>query len=246
MNGAPAARRFPLWITLAAAVVLVVLLRLGFWQLDRRREVADNAARIAALAGAPARDAAAVLSGAASADHVRVRVACGPPPHSAPAVLRYALPGGQVGWRLLAACPLDGGRYDSLALDRGLVAALAGSMAPVAGAFPPPRAVVGVLRRLGQKPLFGDAMAAAPGGPALIRVMDPAAVRRIAAAAGLSRPAPYYLAVESEAPPPPGVRPAPVTEDTPRDNFSYALTWFGLAGALVAVWGGLVWRRMAP
>ena len=45
-------------------------------------------------------------------------------------------------------------------------------------------------------------------------------------ASGARRPLPYYLAVESEAPAPAGITPAPVTEDTPRDNFGYALTWW--------------------
>ena len=151
-----------------------------------------------------------------------------------------------MGWRLLTLCRLDQADADGVLLDRGLVARLAGSMAPEVMSFPPPGHVTGVLRKLGAKPLFGDAMSPPGSAAPTVRLIDAAAVSRVAARSGSKRPAPWYVVVERETPAVAGVDPAPVTEDTPRDNFGYALTWFGLALALAGVYGAIVWRRMRP
>jgi surfeit locus 1 family protein len=67
---------------------------------------------------------------------------------------------------------------------------------------------------------------------------DPAA---IAAAKGLASVAPFYI--EQEAPAPPGGLPHPsaLTVNLRNDHLQYALTWFGLAAVLVAVFG--LWVR---
>ena len=42
----------------------------------------------------------------------------------------------------------------------------------------------------------------------------------------------------------PGVEPLPVgTEGIPNDHLGYAITWFGLAAAWIAIAGALLWRR---
>lgn len=69
----------------------------------------------------------------------------------------------------------------------------------------------------------------------------------IAAAKGLGPVAPFY--VEQESPMPPGGLPRPgrLTVSLSNDHLGYALTWFGLAGALLIVFA--IWaagrRRMA-
>ncbi len=237
-------KRVPPGLTLAALVVLALLVGLGVWQLRRLAETTRNRQRIEALAHAPAIPLAPLLASGANLDHRRVSVDCGPPPSTAPIVYRYALADGTVAWRLLTMCSLTGGAYDGVLLDRGLIAAAGGAMAPPATRYPAPGSITGVLRRLGAAPLFSDSLRSDVAGVTLLRVLDAAAVRRIAALAGIARPAPYYVVVEAERPAVAGVSPAPVAEDVPRDNFQYALTWFGLAAALACVYAAFIWRRL--
>jgi surfeit locus 1 family protein len=63
----------------------------------------------------------------------------------------------------------------------------------------------------------------------------------MAAARGFAAVAPFY--VEQESPVPPGglPRPGPLTVKLRNDHLGYALTWFGLAGALAVVF--LLWAR---
>ena len=238
-------RRFPLGLTLAAAVAFAILARLGFWQLDRLRETKANRQAIATLASKPASPLAALLAAPRLADHARAEFTCQPMTTPRITTYRYALPQGAIGWRLISMCRIAAAPYDGLLLDRGLVSRLAGTMTPAAYDFSPSVHVVGVLRKLGGKPMLGNAMNAGEAAAHTVRVIDAATVAKLAAQAGLLAPAPLYVVVESEAPSPAGVQPSPVTEDTPRDNFGYALTWFGLSLGLLGVWGAFVWRRLA-
>lgn len=240
-------KRFPVGLTLAALLALGALISLGVWQLNRLAETTRNRERIAALSNAPAVPLARLLATTIplNLDHRRIVVDCQPARASAPVVYRYAIADGVVSWRLLTMCALSGGPFDGILLDRGLVATLSGVMAPNAMRFPGPATVTGVSRVLGASPLFGDSMPSGVPDITLLRVLDPRAVGRVALLAGLSRPAPYYLVVESEQPAVAGVKPSPVVEDVPRDNFGYALTWFGLAGALACVYAAFLWRRLS-
>ena len=240
-------RRFPVGLTIAAAVVFAILVGLGVWQLQRLAWKQDLLARVAALRVAPARPAAEVLALAAQGRDVayqRVAAECqvpGSPPRDA---YRYALRDGRVAWRLVSACRLAGAPYDGVLLDRGLVARLTGAMAPVAGVFAPPGAVVGVLRAAGGKPLLGPAETVGVSGARVFRVLDRSAVASLAADNGVERPAPYILAVESERPAPQGLVPAALPQDIPNNHFVYALTWFALAGILAWFYGALLLRRL--
>jgi surfeit locus 1 family protein len=49
-------------------------------------------------------------------------------------------------------------------------------------------------------------------------------------------PAPIFLMLESPAPHGPGPQPAPLPTDIPNRHFEYALTWYGLALALLGVY----------
>ena len=238
-------KRFPIGLTFAAAIALAILLALGVWQLRRRDETAANQAKIAALAGAPAQPLA-TLAGVdpLSLDHRRVSVSCTAPATPSPTMVRYSLRDGVVGWRLLTFCHTDGPGYDGVLLDRGEISSLTGAMAPRRLAIAEPAHVVGVLRKVGRPPLFGDEMSPGVADVPAVRVIDKRTLADAAGRSGVATPLPLYLAVESEAPAPAGVRPAPPAEDTPRDNFQYALTWFGLAAALAWIYGAMVWRRM--
>ncbi len=237
-------KRFPIGLTIAAVLAFAILITLGVWQLDRLKQTNANRAAVAALSQTPARPLALVLAEQTHGDHARIETDCLSPSAPEPTTYRYALPGGGVGWRLLTMCRLNGTHYDGVLLDRGLVTRLAGAMAPATIEFSPPAHVTGILRKLGAKPMFGDDMPSSGTAAPTVRVIDAAAVSHIATRSGLKSPAPWYVVVESETPPVAGVAPSPVTEDTPRDNFGYALTWFGLALALAGVWGAFVWRRV--
>jgi surfeit locus 1 family protein len=68
----------------------------------------------------------------------------------------------------------------------------------------------------------------------------------IAAAKGWGNVAPFY--VELEAPPPPGglPQPAKLTVNLPNNHLQYAITWFGLAAVLAAVFAAFArarWRE---
>lgn len=238
-------KRFPVGLTLAAAVGLALLLGLGVWQLKRLAWKQDLLARIAALQHAPPRPLAEVLASAARGGDVafvRTAAECRPAAEAAPTVYRYALRNGQVGWRLMAWCPLADAPWTGIVLDRGLVDRLAGRMSPAEQSFPSPVKVVGVIRSPGTSGLLDAPPRRSADGAWVLQSVDPVALKTIADPG--ARPAPYYLAVESEMPAPPGVTPAALPQDIPNNHLVYALTWFGLAGVLASIWASYVWRRM--
>ena len=239
-------KRFPVGLTLAAAVGLAVLLGLGEWQVRRLAWKRDLLVRIAALQHAQPRPIGEVLAAAARGEDmafVRVRAECGQPLAPAAVVFRYALREGAVGWRLMGLCPLASGPWSGIVLDRGLVDRLAGQMSPSAQDFPSAKTAVGVLRPPGRRSFFDTAPQRGPGGVIVLQSVDVQALALIAGPG--ARPAPYYLASESETPAPTGLTPAALPQDIPNNHFVYALTWFGLAGVLVWTWAAFVWRRMA-
>ena len=229
---------------MAAVIGLAVLLGLGAWQLWwRLPEKEYTLGRIAALQHASARPIGEVLAAAtrgADVKFVRVSADCLPTGESAPAIYRYALRDGRVGWRLMGVCRLTGAPWSSIALDRGLVARFAGQMAPVAATFSAPAQVTGVLRAPGVHGPLDVAPSTAADGSRVLQSVDAAALTLVAGAGA----APYYLAVESETPAPVGVTTAALPQDIPNNHFVYALTWFGLAGVLIWMWAAFVVRKV--
>jgi surfeit locus 1 family protein len=159
-------------------------------------------------------------------------------------VFRYALREGRVAWRSMSVCPLAGAPYDAILLDRGLVARFDGAMAPAPIRFPPPAAVVGVLRAPGSKPVFDTAAPASQNGVTVVRLIDRDTLGVLGRQAGVARIAPMLLAVERETPSPPGVMPAALPQDIPNNHLVYAMTWFALAGILAWFYVALLWRRL--
>jgi surfeit locus 1 family protein len=117
-------------------------------------------------------------------------------------------------------------------------------MAPAAATYPEPGVVVGLLRKPGGRARLGPGETPASDGARVFRVIDPSALVSLARDAGLSRPAPYLLATESERPGIPGVVPAALPQDIPNNHLVYALTWFALAGVLAWFYGALLLRRL--
>ncbi len=239
-------RRPPVVLTLTTAVALAILISLGVWQLYRMAWKQDLLARVAALRAAPARPIDEILAiggQEGDAEFRRAAVRCEPSANPRRDAYRYAVPDGQVGWRLVSACHLRAGRFDGILLDRGVVARFTGAMAPMSASFPDPGVAIGVLRRPGGKPWLGPAETSSVPGARVFRVLDTAALSGIAVDNGLVRPAPYLLAVESEIPGPPGVVPAALPQDIPNNHLVYALTWFALAAVMVSFYGAMLFRR---
>lgn len=235
-----APRRLPIGLTLSVLVALGVLIALGAWQLQRLAWKQDLLVRVAALQSAPARDLAPLLEKVKSGEdleYARARVVCAGLA-SAPYLEVYGVRAGQAGVRLVSACPLEGAAYGSILVDRGFVADTISSRPPVDPRAAAPVEVVGVFR--------------APEKPSFVTPPNDVAAnhwysRDIAAmAAQLKAPAPAPLFLMAETPTNPewkALVPAPLPAEITNRHLEYALTWFGLAAALVGVYAAVLWRR---
>lgn len=229
-------RRFPVGLTLSVAVALVILLGLGTWQVERLAWKQDLLARIAALEAAPAQPAGPVLERLSRGEDVgftRIRVTC-PGLGSAPYLQLYSLRDGQAGTRLVSACPSPSRAYGVLLVDRGFVADTISSRPPVAGDSTPVE-IVGVLRAPDPANAFSPANRADRWF-----TRDPAAM---ALALKAVRPAPMFLMAETSSNPEwkalaPAVAPAEISNN----HLGYAITWYGLAAALLGVYAAMLFR----
>lgn len=233
-------KRFPIGATIATAIAFAILIGLGVWQLHRLAWKKDLLAHVAAAQTAPAVPIATVLRAAARGEDVGYRpvTAVCPGLSSAPFVELYALIDGQMGSRLISACRLEGAPYGSILVDRGFVAATISARPPVDANDARPVAIRGVLR---------DPERRSPFAP----INDPAHQRffgrqiaPLATALTAPSPAPLFLMAKTSSNPEwQALKPAPLPVDIPNNHLQYALTWFGLAGALLAVYGAMLWGR---
>jgi len=122
--------------------------------------------------------------------------------------------------------PLERPGSDPIIVDRGWVP----TDAP-RDTSPVPAAIEGYIRPPEQPVRFGAA-----DDPAARRfyALDPVA---IGASLGLRQVAPYTLVALGSVPPGTYPEPAQALPRPANNHFIYALTWFGLAGALLAVFG---------
>jgi surfeit locus 1 family protein len=230
--------RFPIGLTIAVAIAFVLLIGLGTWQVQRLHWKEGLLARIAALQAAPARPAEGVLTavaGGIDADFTRVRLSC-PGLAKAPYVELYFLHEGEAGVRLISACRVDNPRYGSILVDRGFVSDAVSARPPVDPADTAPVEVVGVLRMPERGNLFSP-----PNTPRQWFIRD---VPAMAAALKAPKPAPLFLMAETRTNPEwDALRPLAVPVDIPNNHLSYALTWYGLAAALLGVYAAMLFRR---
>lgn len=233
-------RGFPVGLTITVVIALAILVGLGTWQLQRLAWKRDVLARIAALQAAPAQPIEPLLerlAEGADGDFTRVTAEC-PGLGSAAFLELYSVREGQAGSRLISACRVRSGRYASVLVDRGFVADTISARPPVTLADTPVQ-VTGVLR----KPEAGNAFSP-PNQPGRWYTRDVAAM---AAALGASAPAPLFLMAETSTNPEwKALVPAPVPTDIPNRHLEYALTWYGLAGALLGVYAAMLFRRRRP
>jgi surfeit locus 1 family protein len=239
MSSSPA-ERFPFGLTLATGIALAILIALGVWQLQRLAWKQDLIGRLDALAAAPAEPVDRVLgrlSAGADVNFTRVVATC-PGLAEAPFVELYAMREGQAGSRLISACAVSAGGYRTLLVDRGFVIDTVSARPSVSSGAGAPLRVTGVLRAPDPASRF-----APPNTPSRFFTRDPAAM---AAALGVTAPAPMYLMAETVITPGfPALTAAPVPTELANRHLEYALTWFGLAAALVGVYAALLLRRRA-
>lgn len=230
----------PVGLTIAVLISLSILIGLGVWQLQRLKWKEGLLAQIAALQAAPAQPLEPVLKRLANGQDVaytRVSVVC-PGLSRAPFLQLYGLKDGEAGTRIVSACALPDGPYGAILVDRGFVADTVSARPPVVPQDTSPVNLVGVLRVPDKKTFVTP-----PNEPAANRWYS----RDIAAMAGAlsaSRPAPVFLMAESSTNPDwAALQPVAVPPDIPNRHLEYALTWFGLAGALIGVYAAVLWKR---
>jgi len=237
MNEAP--RRAPVGMTIATALALAILIALGVWQLQRLKWKEALLAHIFELQHARVQALEyplAELARGRDVEFTRVSVVC-PGLASAPFLEVYDLREGQAGSRLVSQCPLSGLAYGSILVDRGFIPDSSGARPQVDPAERTPVEVVGVLR----KPERGN-FATPKNRPGHWYLHE---VAPMAQALGASQPAPVFLFAETRLNPELAqLRPAPLPPEIPNNHFQYALTWFGLAGALAGVYLAALFKRI--
>ena len=219
---------------------VVILCGLGAWQVTRLQWKTHLIARVAALQTAPPEPLSVVLNRVpdkgVDIDYTHVVFTC-PTLEQTPYQRIYAVTDDGFGDRIVTVCPLPpGGQYRTILVDRGYVAN--GELPKLKPGGPVDGPIVGVLRGGGKATAVTPKHQ--PGGEWFDR--DAAA---IAGALGASNPAPVFFMLESPAPKAFGPTPMPVPTDIPNNHLGYAITWFGLAIALIGFYIATLIRRRA-
>lgn len=228
--------RFPWALTIASALALALLLSLGVWQVQRLQWKERLIAEAEAAAKAPPQPLSVVLA-AADPEFRKAIIVC-PGLASAPFVELQTIQEGQAGVRLVSACRPDASDTTFL-IDRGFVADTISARPPVA----PSQTPVEVAVEVRHAPPPGPMAAAASGMHFYARdtvamaralgVTGPAASQTLYA---LSSTNPEWLALQPSAPP----------AAFANNHLGYAMTWFGLALALLGFYIALLWRKLRP
>ncbi|HRD47823.1 MAG TPA: SURF1 family protein [Caulobacter sp.] len=226
-------RRFPVGLTIASAVSLAILLSLGTWQVQRLHWKTELLARIEATRAAPPRPIAAVPLTPAYR-FTRVTLEC-PGLATAKFVELYGLKDGEAGSRLVSLCAYAKDRPPIL-VDRGFVADTISARPPVMASDQVVR-LTGVLREGVAPgpftPPARDGRFYAADLPAMARALG-----------GARHPGVMVTAESSSNPEWKALVPMPVPADIANRHLEYALTWYGLAAALVGVYVALLRRRL--
>lgn len=238
MTEAQTPSRFPIGLTIATAIAFAILCALGVWQVQRLTWKTELLRQIETRSTAAPQPVGSLLARAGEEDlgFYRVQAVC-PGLATASYLQLYALKDGQAGSRLISACPLEAGPYRAILVDRGFVPDTVSARPPVA-ASDHPVVVVGLLR----EPEPGNFVT--PDNRAGENQWFSRDVAAMARALGVNDPAPVFLLAETPTNPDfLALEPAPLPGEIPNRHLEYALTWFGLAGALIAVYAAMLWRR---
>ncbi len=236
MSAKPAAR-VPLVPLVFVLIGVAILCSLGAWQVQRLQWKTHLLARIAALQSAPPEPLNVVLNRVGDrgeVDYTHVVFTC-PTLEQTLTERIYTVGDNGAGDRIVTACPLSAGPYRSILVDRGfLTAEDAARLKPSPATVDGP--IVGVIRK-GTPPNSLTPKHEASGE------WFARDVPGLAAALHAPDPAPVFLFLESPRPKGFGPTPAPVPVDIPNNHLGYAITWFGLAAALVGVYIATLLRR---
>lgn len=231
---------FPVVLTLFTLLALAVLIGLGTWQLQRRAWKAELLASIEASRTAPPIPAAVALAEHAAGRSQSFRsvwIDC-PGLGAKPFVELQALREGRSGSRLISACALEGAPYGHVLVDRGFVDETVSARPPVDPASTARARITGVLREAGPKSFV------TPEPDLTARrwyARDPASM---GAALDAPEPAPLFLMAEDSSNPEwSALVPAPLPDEIANRHLEYALTWFGLAAALLGVYAAVLFQR---
>lgn len=227
-----------IFTALIVLVCFVILVGLGIWQVQRLHWKQDYLRRVDAAQAAPARpigEALAARAAGTDVEYRRVEADCAMPRSQGRQMFVWDVQGDSHGWRALAACRVSA---DTLVVvDRGFIAQTEGRIEAPSAVLPPVVHVIGQLRRPSGKSWFDQAGDAKTGFHSRVAAVD--ALKRLTP----GRYAPLIVMAETETPPPPNVRPSPLPTNIPNNHLGYALTWFGLALALVGVYAGALFKR---
>ena len=229
-------RRFPWILTLASALVFAALVSLGVWQVQRLQWKQDLIQQ-AAVAAAALPEAPSYVLGADNPEFSKVALIC-PGLATAPFVELQTIYQGQPGVRLISACRHPG--YEpTLLVDRGFVADTISARPPVSPSEEP----VQLVAEVRETPAPGPMALAAEGRRFYAR--DNGAMARTLGLAGpvaswtlfaLNSSNPEWRALQPSAPP----------AAFSNNHLGYAITWFGLALALLGVYIALLRRKLNP
>ncbi len=225
--------RFPIGLTISTAIALLILLALGTWQLQRLAWKTELLERIAVTRDAPPRPITEVPLTPAYR-FTRVTLDC-PGLATARFIELYALQDGAAGSRLVSLCTYAEGRPPIL-VDRGFVADTISARPAVTPTTDVVR-LTGVLRE-----------GVAPGAftpPAREGRFYSADLPAMANALGASRHPDVMVTAETSSNPEwEALVPSPLPAQITNRHLEYALTWYGLAAALIGVYIALVRRKL--
>jgi len=230
--------------SIAAAIGLAILLSLGTWQWQRKAWKEDLVATLDARIHEapqplPPRAAWASLTEAGS-EYARVKFIATPLPgeafvYTAGSSLRPDVT--SQGFWVFAPARLDDGA--TVLVNRGFVPTDRKAAASRGGAASSEAVeIVGYMRWPESRGLF------APADDVKANVFFARDPKAMAAAHGWTIDAPFYI--DQELPVPPGGLPKPgrIEVKLPNNHWQYAITWYGLALALIGVYGAFVAGRL--
>lgn len=216
------------WPTLGALIMLLILLALGTWQVHRlhwKEAILAEIARAEAAPPVPLAGNSGPFTKVSVSGRLRNDLAA-----SYGADVRDTATGPQLGTYLIV--PLERTNEPTLLVDRGWVPAR------TSGPINQPQGIVSIAGYI--HPADHPGMFSARDDPATrtFYTLDPTT---IGATLGLKSVAPFVLIALG--PPPVEHYPEPATHlpRPPNDHFIYAVTWYGLAFALVVMF--CVWAR---
>jgi surfeit locus 1 family protein len=229
-------RRFPWILTVFTAPALALLIGLGIWQVQRLhwKEGLIDQADVAATA--PPAPIETVLA-ARDPEFRKALVVC-PGLATAPFVELQSIHDGEVGTRLISVCRAPGVSTPFL-IDRGFLADTVTTRPRVVDSTLP----LSLLVELRRTPKAGGGMTPRTENNHFYARDS----RAMAAALGAAKASEFTLfALHSTNPEIEALNASAPPAAFANNHLGYAMTWFGLAIALVGFYVALVWRRLRP